>query len=273
MDGASGGGATGPDTVRAEARRVRAAVRAGTIDGVTAGMALGAVQANLAILPRTLAADFLRFCQLNPKPCPLIGMTAPGDPTLPALGENIDLRTDLPRYRVFEHGIEVGEVTDIRDRWHDDLVGFAIGCSYSFEEALLQAGLRLRHLDDGTKVPVYRTSIETVPAGPFRGPVLVSMRPYRPADAIRAIQVTSRFPDVHGAPLHFGDPAAIGIDDITRPFSGTAPDIRPGEVPVFWACGVTPQAAMEFAKPPLCITHKPGHMLVTDRLNAEFSIL
>jgi len=272
MDGAGSGGTAGPEAVRAEARRVRAAVRAGRIDGVTAGMALGAVQANLAILPQAQAADFLRFCQLNPKPCPLIGMTAPGDPTLPALGDGIDLRTDLPRYRIFEHGVEVAEVTDIRDRWRDDLVGFAIGCSYSFEEALLQAGLRLRHLDNGTKVPVYRTSIETVPAGPFRGPVLVSMRPYRPADAIRAIQVTSRFPNVHGAPLHFGDPAAIGIDDIDRPFSGTAPEIRAGEVPVFWACGVTPQAAVEFAKPALCITHKAGHMLVTDRLNAELSI-
>ena len=259
--------------VRDAARAIREEVRAGRHTTVTTGMAPGAVQANMVILPADWAADFLRFCQLNPKPCPLIAVSEPGDPRLPSLGADIDVRTDIPRYRVFRDGIETDERTDISDLWRDDLVAFAIGCSYSFEEALLQAGLPVRHIENGTKAIIYVTNIETNPAGPFRGPMIVSMRPFLPSEAIRAIQVTSRFPNVHGAPVHFGDPAKIGIEDIDRPYSGPAPDIRPGEVPLFWGCGVTPQVAVEHARPLLCITHKAGHMLVTDRFNAEFAVL
>lgn len=256
---------------RAEAQAVRARIRAGAFDGVTAGMAPGMVQANLMILPAAWAEDFRRFCELNPKPCPLLGMTAPGDPMLPELGDDIDLRTDLPRYNVFRDGALVDEVTDLTDLWQDDFVGFALGCSFSFEEALLKAGLPLRHQELGVSVPMYRTSIETVPAGPFKGPLVVSMRPFTTADAIRAIAITSRCEKVHGAPVHFGDPAAIGIADIAKPSWENAPPILEGEIPVFWACGVTPQAAVEQAKPPIAISHKPGHMLITDLLNADLA--
>jgi uncharacterized protein YcsI (UPF0317 family) len=233
-------------------------------------MAPGAVQGNLVVLPADLAADFKLFCARNPKPCPVIAMTTPGDPRVPGLGKDIDIRTDLPRYRVFENGVEVAEVTDLADWWRDDLVAFVLGCSYSFEDALTRAGLQPRHLENKTKVSIYQTNIATVPAGPFHGPMIVSMRPYTPEKAKRAAEVTAQFPDVHGAPVHIGDPAAIGIADIDQPISGT-PDVRPGEVPVFWACGVTPQAVIETVKPAFCITHKPGFMLVTDRRTAEYS--
>jgi uncharacterized protein YcsI (UPF0317 family) len=255
--------------IRDAARRLRREIRSGRWDGWTTGQVPGAVQGNLAILPADLAADFKLFCDRNPKPCPLIAMSQPGDPRVPGLGEDIDIRTDLPRYRVFEKGVEVAEVTDLADWWRDDLVVFVLGCSYSFEDALTRAGLQPRHLENKTKVSIYQTNIATTPAGPFHGPMIVSMRPYTPEDAVRAAQVTGQFPDVHGAPVHIGDPAAIGIDDIDQPISGV-PDIRPGETPVFWACGVTPHAVVATVKPPFCITHKAGHMLVTDRCNAEF---
>ena len=255
------------------ARAARADIRSGRHRDVTSGLAPAIVQANLAILPEKYANDFLRYCQLNPKPCPLIGMTEPGDPALPMLGEDIDLRTDLPAYRVFRDGVEVDEVTDIGDYWRDDLVGFALGCSLSFEAALVDAGLPLRRYEYGMKVCAYRTTIETTPAGPFRGGMVVSMRSFTPQNAIRAIQITSRFPDVHGAPVHFGDPQAIGIEDVLKPEYGGWATIPDGDVPVFWACGITPQVAIEFAKPSFCITHKAGHMLITDKLNAEFATL
>ena len=257
----------------AAARAARADIRSGRHRDVTSGLAPAIVQANLAILPEKYANDFLRYCQLNPKPCPLIGMTEPGDPALPMLGEDIDLRTDLPAYRVFRDGVEVDEVTDIGDYWRDDLVGFALGCSLSFEAALVDAGLPLRRYEYGMKVCAYRTTIETTPAGPFRGGMVVSMRSFTPQNAIRAIQITSRFPDVHGAPVHFGDPQAFGIEDVLKPEYGGWATIPDGDVPVFWACGITPQVAIEFAKPSFCITHKAGHMLITDKLNAEFATL
>lgn len=259
------------DTAIAGARAARAGIRAGRHRDVTSGMAPAIVQANLAILPAEYADDFLRYCQLNPKPCPLIGMTEPGDPRLPMLGDDIDLRTDLPAYRVFRDGVEVDEVTDISEYWRDDLVGFALGCSLSFEAALMDAGLPLRRYEYGMKTCAYRTTIETAQAGPFRGGMVVSMRSFTPANAIRAIQITSRFPEVHGAPVHFGDPAAIGIRDILKPEYGGWAVIPDGDVPVYWACGITPQVAIEYARPSFCITHKPGHMLITDRLNAEMA--
>jgi len=261
------------DIAVAGAQAARADIRAGRHQAFTSGMAPAIVQANLAILPKEYANDFLRFCQLNPKPCPIIGMTEPGDPMLPMLGEDIDLRTDLPAYRVFEDGVETDEVTEIGDYWRDDLVGFAMGCSLSFEAALTDAGLPLRRYEYGMKVCAYRSSIETTPAGPFKGGMVVSMRSFTPENAIRAIQITSRFPDVHGAPVHFGDPAAIGIEDVLKPEYGGWATIPEGDTPVFWACGITPQVAIEYAKPSFCITHKPGHMLITDKLNAELAAL
>lgn len=255
------------------ARQARLDARSGRLTGPTANLAPGHVQANLAILPRALAAEFLHFCQRNPKPCPLLAMSEPGNPALPELGADIDIRTDIPRYRVWKNGELVAEPTDVRDIWRDDLVSFLIGCSFSFEEAMLDNGLPVRHIEQGCNVPMYRTNIPTQPAGSFNGPLVVSMRPLKAADAIRAIQVTSRFPSVHGAPVHIGDPALIGIADINRPDYGDAVEIRPGEMPVFWACGVTPQSVVSSVRPEFCITHAPGHMLVTDLVNSRMAML
>ena len=254
-----------------QAQTLRQAIRDGFHDGLTTGLAPGLVQANLVVLPADWAEEFQQFCELNPKPCPLLAVTAPGDPILSALGQEIDIRTDLPRYNVFRDGVLIDEVTDVHALWQDDFVAFALGCSYSFEEALLAAGLSLRHHDEGVKVPVYLTNIETHAAGRFRGPTIVSMRPFLPADAIRAIAITARCEKVHGAPVHFGDPAAIGIADLDQPYSGSAPVMYPGEVPLFWACGVTPQVVLAEARPPIAITHKPGHMLITDLWNSALA--
>jgi uncharacterized protein YcsI (UPF0317 family) len=254
-------------------RAARLAIRRNAHAGPTSGLAPGFVQANLAILPHALAEDFLQFCQRNPKPCPLIGISAPGDPHVPALGEDLDIRTDLPRYRVWRDGALVDEPADILKWWRDDLVIFAIGCSFSFEEALLEAGIELRHMTCDCTVPMYRTSVETAAAGPFHGPLVVSMRPMKPADAIRAIQITTRFPSVHGAPVHIGKPELIGIKDLGRPDWGDAVPMHEDEIPVFWACGVTPQSVIMAVRPDFCITHYPGAMLVTDRRNSEFAIM
>jgi uncharacterized protein YcsI (UPF0317 family) len=243
---------------------VRAACRAGTQSGPTPGLAPGFVQANLVLLPKDWAFDFLLFCQRNPKPCPLLDVTEPGDPVPRSVAPDADLRTDLPAYRVWEHGELVAEPTDIRDRWRSDLVGFVIGCSFTFENRLLEAKIPVRHIEQGVNVPMYRTSIPCRPAGRFHGPMVVSMRPLTPEHAIRATTICAKLPLAHGAPIHFGDPAAIGIEDISKPDFGDAVAIRSGEQPVFWACGVTPQAALMAAKPPFAITHKPGHMFLTD---------
>jgi uncharacterized protein YcsI (UPF0317 family) len=251
----------------------RHAIRRKQYTDNTAGLAPGFVQANLAILPNALAQDFLQFCRRNPKPCPLIGVSAPGDWRIPELGDDLDIRTDLPRYRVWKNGVLADEPADLTRYWRDDLVTFAIGCSFSFEQALLDGGIELRHMTCDCTVPMYRTSVETVAAGPFHGPLVVSMRPMTPADAIRAVQITTRFPSVHGAPVHLGKPESIGIKDIAKPDWGDAVPIKDDEIPVFWACGVTPQSVIMAVKPEFCITHYPGAMLVTDRRNTEFAIM
>jgi uncharacterized protein YcsI (UPF0317 family) len=254
-------------------QELRRRIRRGEVAGHTAGLARGYVQGNLVVLPARLAADFQRFCQRNPKPCPLLAVSEPGSPVLPELGADLDIRTDLPRYRVFKNGEVVDEPRDVLKYWNDDLVSFVLGCSFSFEEALTEAGLPLRHLERGSNVPMYRTNIPCEPAGPFRGPMVVSMRPFQPAHAIRAVQITSRFPSVHGAPVHIGLPEAIGIRDLDRPDYGDAVPVGPEELPVFWACGVTPQAVVAACKPEFCITHHPGSMLITDRRNSELAVL
>jgi uncharacterized protein YcsI (UPF0317 family) len=258
-------------TSQSTALQARLAIREGRWTGHTSGIADGYVQGNLVILPKAQADDFLRYCQRNPKPCPVLAVSEPGQPHLPALGADLDIRTDLPRYRVWRDGELDGSPTDIVDLWRGDLVTFVIGCSFSFEQALLDAGLPLRHVAQGKNVAMFRTNVATEQAGPFHGPLVVTMRPFSPQDAIRAVQVTSRFPDVHGAPVHIGDPAAIGIADLSRPDYGDAVEVLPGEMPVFWACGVTPQAAIERARPDFCITHAPGAMLVTDLLNHQLA--
>jgi len=250
----------------------RQAIRRGEWDRHTSGLAPRNAQGNLVILPTTLASDFLRFCQRNPKPCPLLAVSEPGDPLMPVLGQGVDIRSDLPRYRVWKDGKMISETTDISHLWRADLVSFVLGCSFSFEHALLDAGIELRHVTQGKNVAMYRTNIQTAPAGPFHGPMVVSMRPMTAANAIRAVQITARVPAVHGAPVHLGDPALIGISDIGKPDFGDAVDILPGELPVFWACGVTPQAVVMEAAPDFCITHAPGYMLITDLLNSDLAL-
>lgn len=244
--------------------QLRAEIRAGRYRGHTAGLAEGHLQANLAVLPADLALDFARFCQRNPKPCPLVGVTDTGDPRLFTLGEDLDARTDAPGYVVWRHGRDEEEVPDIRALWRDDHVAFALGCSFTFERALAAAGIPLRHVEEERTVPMYDSAIETVPAGPFGGGMVVSMRPI-PADRVEeAREISARFPQAHGAPVHAGDPGAIGIADLSRPDYGEAVTVAEGEVPVFWACGVTPQAAIRRAAPPLFLSHRPGAMLIAD---------
>lgn len=254
------------------AEQVRQAARCGELTGQTSGLAPGFAQANLVILPRDLAADFLLFCQRNPKPCPLLDVTAPGNPAPPRAAPEADLRTDLPRYRVWRDGELADEPTDIRSLWREDFVSFVIGCSFTFESALQRAGVPVRHIELERNVPMFRTTIDCAPAGIFRGPLVVSMRPMKPADAIRAVQITSRYPSVHGAPVHLGPPEQIGIEDLSRPDFGEAVPIAADELPVFWACGVTPQAAVMAARPALAITHSPGCMLVTDLRDEELAV-
>jgi uncharacterized protein YcsI (UPF0317 family) len=247
-------------------RDVRMAARAGTLSGPTAGLAPGCVQGNLVALPSDVADDFATFCRLNPKPCPVIGRSEAGVTRLPELGADIDVSTDLPRYRVWRNGKLTEEVSDVSHFWRerDDLVGFVLGCSFTFEEALTAAGIPLKHLASRTNVAMYRTSIECMPAGRFAGPLVVSMRPLAVRDVGLAIEITSRFPSAHGAPVHVGAPDAIGIADLSSPHYGDPAEVGAGEVPVFWACGVTPQAAIAAAKIPFAITHAPGCMLVSD---------
>src|SRR3979490_1749418 len=252
--------------------QARLACRAGMAT-TTAGVANGFAQGNLAILPEKLAAPFTPFRQLHPKPCPVMGIPGVGNPCIPSLGIDLDIRTDLPRYRVWRDGEVVEEPTDIMAHWRDDLVAFVIGCSFSFEEALMAGGLPIRHIERNVRVPMYRTNIACAPSGPFAGPMVVSMRPFRPADAIRAVQITSRFPSVHGAPVHLGHPHSIGIADISKPDYGAAVRVAADEIPVFWACGVPPQAVIAAAKLPFAITHAPGLMLVTDLRNKQLAVL
>jgi uncharacterized protein YcsI (UPF0317 family) len=256
---------------RGEQERRR--IRTGGFTGPTSGLAQGNVQANLVVLPQALAHDFLRFAKANPKPCPVLAVSEAGDPHFPTLGSDLDIRTDLPRYRVWRDGELVAEPTDLRDVWRDDLVSFAIGCSFSFEEALIEDGIEVRHIACGSNVPMYRTNIPCTPAGVFHGNLVVSMRPMKPKDAIRAVQITTRFPSVHGAPVHLGFPAQIGIADIGKPDYGDAVPIAADEMPVFWACGVTPQAVIAQVRPEFCITHAPGAMLITDLRNTSLAAL
>jgi uncharacterized protein YcsI (UPF0317 family) len=258
---------------RGDPHAARRAIRSGADRGYTAGIAPGYVQANVCILPRAFAEDFLLYCQRNPKPCPLLARSDAGDPHLPTLADDLDIRTDIARYHVFRDGALVEEVDDISSLWRDDLVTFALGCSFSFEEALAQAGVRLKFRERNNVAGVYLTNIQTVAAGPFKGPLVVTMRAFTPAEAIRAVQITSRFPNVHGAPVHIGNPAQIGVDLSQRYQNVGDGDVAADELPVFWACGLTPQLVVQNAKPPLCITHAPSCMLITDLRNASLAVL
>jgi uncharacterized protein YcsI (UPF0317 family) len=243
---------------------VRSAIRANAYTGHTAGLAPGNQQCNVVILAQADALDFFRYCQRNPRPCPLIDVSDTGDPLMRRLGRDIDIRTDVPLYNVYRDGRLTEQRPDIRDLWRSDLVVFALGCSFTFEHALIAGGIPMRHIEGDRTVSVCRTSIETTPAGRFSGSLVVSMRPVKASRLETVSNTCARFPHAHGRPVHAGDPEAIGITDINRPDWGDAVEIRAGEVPVFWACGVTPQNALLNAEPELCITHTPGSMLLTE---------
>ncbi len=242
--------------------------REGRFDQPTSGLCPGYTQVNLVILPRKLAYDFLLLTQRNPKPCPVLEVSDVGSRKLNEFAQDVDLATDFPKYRVYRNGQLAQEVTSVADLWQDDFVSFLIGCSFSFEAELMAAGIEVRNITEKVNVPMYDTNITLKPAGQFNGHMVVSMRPIPEAQVPLAVQVTAAMPKVHGAPIQIGNPAAIGISDLDHPDYGDAVTIRPGEVPVFWPCGVTPQNVIMKTKPPLVITHAPGHMLVTDVVNA-----
>ncbi|GLQ05049.1 putative hydro-lyase [Sneathiella chinensis] len=252
------------DLTEQSVESVREHIRAGRYGGHTAGLSKGQLQCNLAILPADLAEDFLEFCRLNPKPCPLAGYSKPGQPFIERIGASVDIRTDTPLYFIYRNGELAGETRDLTDLWQDDFVAFAIGCSFTFENALVKAGFSLPHIEQNLTVPMFKSSIQTVPSKHFGGSMVVSMRPI-PKDRIDEVRTISQgYPLAHGRPVHVGDPAEIGIKDVHSPDWGDAVNIRDGEVPVFWACGVTPQVAIMQAKPEISITHAPGAMLIAD---------
>ena len=257
------------DYTHADPYEVRKLIRQGVIATPTSGMCAGYAQANLAIMPRDIAYDFLLFTQRNPKPCPILEVTDAGSKYLKDIAKDCNIATDFPKYRVYEKGVCTGEYTDVEKFWRDDLVSFLIGCSFSFESELIEAGIEMRHNTEGVNVPMYITNIETKPAGMFHGPMTVSMRPIPYNQIVRAVTVSGTMPQVHGTPIHIGDPSVIGIKDINKPDFGDAVTIKDGEVPVFWPCGVTPQSVLMNVKPDFVITHAPGHMLITDIKNAD----
>ena len=249
-----------------EARRL---IRSGAYDAPTSGLCPGYAQANLIILPKEQAYDFLLFAQRNPKPCPLLEVTEVGAREATICATDCDIATDFPKYRIYRHGELVEEVADVSAYWRDDLVSFVIGCSFSFESELVEAGIEMRHNTMGRNVSMYLTGVDCVPAGSMSGKMVMSMRPIPHDRIVKAVQLSGAIPKVHGAPLHIGDPAAIGVKDIAHPEFGDPIDIREGEVPVFWACGVTPQSIVMNSKPEFAITHAPGCMLITDTKNID----
>ena len=260
------------DYAKYSPQEVRKMIRAGEWDRPTSGMCEGYVQANLVVLSKDLAYDFLVFAQRNPKPCPILDVTEPGQTEPKLIAPGADIARDIPRYRVWKNGELADEVTDVTKYWRDDLVGFLTGCSFSFEGALLQSGIEVRHISCGCNVPMYITNIQCQPSGRLSGPMVVSMRPIPASQVSRAVLCTGRFPAVHGAPVHIGDPEAIGIKDVNKPDFGDSVEIKPGELPVFWACGVTPQAVIMAAKPEFAITHAPGHMFIADLKDSDYAV-
>lgn len=250
---------------------VRALIRKGEWDKPTTGIALGYAQANLVILPKQYSFDFFLFCQRNPKPCPLLEVLEPGNFRPDFLATEADVRTDAPRYNVYVRGKLTGSPKSVKELWRKDFVTFFLGCSLSFEEAMIRTGIPVRHIEEEKNVPMYVTNIECRPAGIFHGPMVVTMRPVKPEKVVKAVQVTSRYASVHGGPVHIGDPNAIGINDLGKPDFGDTVTMRDGEIPIFWACGVTPQTAVMAVMPDICITHAPGHMFITDILNEELA--
>ena len=258
---------------RISAADARDLIRRGDWTKPTSGLANGYTQGNLVVLPKELAFEFLLFCQRNPKPCPVLDVTEPGSAVPALVAPDADLRVDIPKYRVYRKGELIEERQDITELWDENMVGFLLGCSFTFEHALMNNGIPVRHIERECNVPMFKTNIDCVKAGRFEGPMVVSMRPIPEKDVVRAVQVTSRFPSVHGAPVHIGNPEAIGINDLYQPDFGDPVQIHEGEVPVFWACGVTPQAVAMHVKPEIMITHAPGHMFLTDVRDEKYGVL
>jgi uncharacterized protein YcsI (UPF0317 family) len=262
-----------PDVDVADPVQVRRAIRVGIFKGFTNTVAHGYVQGNLVIVPARYAPVFEDYCQKNPRPCPLLGMSEPGNPGIPALADDMDLRTDVGEYQIFRDGRVIETATDIRDLWQSDFVAFVLGCSFSFEQELMKAGISLRHITEGSVSPMYVTNMNTAASGEFGGKLVVSMRGLCPSDAIRAVQITSRFPKFHGAPVHIGKPEIIGVD-LARPYGGHGlTQLHDDELPVFWACGATAQVALERARLPIAITHSRAHMVLTDLKSKDFTAL
>ncbi len=253
----------------ASPKEVRRLIRSGALTGQTSGMCAGYAQANLCILPKEQAFDFLLFCTRNPRPCPLLEVGDCGSREIKEMAFGADVARDIPKYRIWRGGSLDAEVTDISDIWRDDFVYFLIGCSFSFEAELLEAGIPVRHIEEGRNVPMFNTNIPLKSAGAFGGNMVVSMRPIPHELVMKAVSVTAAMPRVHGAPVHIGDPSLIGISDIASPDYGDSVTVKKGEVPVFWPCGVTPQNVLMNSKPPFAVTHAPGHMFITDIKNHE----
>jgi len=250
----------------------RKKVRNNEFQKPTAGMCPGYAQTNLIVLPWEDAYDFLLFAQRNPKPIPILEVTEVGSRELQTLGNDIDVATDFPKYRIYRNGKMVDEYLSVVDFWREDLVSFLIGCSFSFEDLLVDAGIEIRHITEKANVPMFNTNIPLKQAGKFSGNMVVSMRPIKSSQIATAVNVTNRLPGVHGAPIQIGNPAEIGIYDLANPDYGDAVTINENEIPVFWACGVTPQAAVMASKPKFAITHSPGHMLITNVSNKDLSV-
>lgn len=257
------------DLVTMKPEKVREMIRKGEITSPTSGMCAGYAQANLVVLPKEYAYDFLLFAMRNPKSCPILEVSDVGARQLHFIAKDTDIATDIPKYRVYENGIMTGEYESVDHLWRDDLVSFLIGCSFSFESELIEAGIEIRHITENCNVPMYMTNMECEPAGVFNGKMVVSMRPIPYHQIVKAVTVTETLPRVHGTPIHIGDPSVIGIKDISHPDFGDSVTIKDGEVPVFWPCGVTPQSVVMNVKPSFCITHSPGHMLITDVKNVD----
>lgn len=253
-------------------KEIRQLIREKRFTSTTAGLARGYAQGNLVVLPKDLAYDFLLFAFRNPKPCPILDVTEVGERTFRKAAPGSDILHDLPKYRIYKRGILTDETTDLEGYWRDDFVAFLLGCSFTFESALLEAGIGVRHIECGCNVPMYITDIPCEKAGIFEGPVVVSMRPLKRHEVVRAVQITSRYPGVHGAPIHIGAPEAIGINNLSKPDFGDPVPVAPDEVPVFWACGVTPQAVAMEVKPEIMVTHAPGHMFIADMKNTDLAV-
>ncbi|MCP4688391.1 MAG: putative hydro-lyase [Desulfobacterales bacterium] len=254
------------------ASELRSLIRSGGWTGQTSGAAPGYVQANLVMLPHREAFDFLLFCVRNPKPCPILDVLEAGV-VEPKIASGADLRTDLPRYRIFEDGVFKTEVEDVTAYFRDDMVSFLLGCSFSFEAAMIAAGLPVRNMEENKNVSMYTTNRQCEPAGPFTAPLVVSMRPMTPGQAVRAVQVTTRFHETHGAPVHLGNPGEIGVTDLQKPNFGDPVTIHPGEIPAFWACGVTSTLAATSTPISRVITHAPGHMFVSDLKDEDMTLM